>query len=272
MSLTLRTVALLTLTLMALSLAVMSRASDTPSAHIVETHPATDATLGRSESFYVRIAYATGEPISLWARPYRRGKPVERVMSNVSAKHQGSGEALGWFALTEPGAVDEVRVLAGGGQPYREWELARTAVQLSWTDARPSSGVKPPWVDELQAAADGLMREEAERRASEPVPIGETAFFGGFMLVMVALGVAGIGVPLWCVWKWRGAWRIAAAIPAAAVVFVVLRIVIDTARDPTSHNLWPFEVLMVGTGALLGIGVLKLVRRMMSMSPNQRST
>jgi hypothetical protein len=47
------------------------------------------------------------------------------------------------------------------------------------------------------------------------------------------------------------------------VAFVVLRIVIDTARDPTSHNLWPFEILMVGTGALLAIGVLKLLRRLL---------
>jgi hypothetical protein len=47
------------------------------------------------------------------------------------------------------------------------------------------------------------------------------------------------------------------------VLFVVLRIVIDTAGDPTSHNLWPFEVLMAGTGALLAIGVLKLLRRLM---------
>jgi hypothetical protein len=65
------------------------------------------------------------------------------------------------------------------------------------------------------------------------------------------------------VWKWRGGWRVAAAIPAGVVLFVVLRIVVDTARDPTSHNLWPFEILMVGGGALVTIGALKLARRMM---------
>lgn len=41
-------------------------------------------------------------------------------------------------------------------------------------------------------------------------------------------------------WRWRGGWRIAAA-PAMVMSFVVLRIVVDTARDPTSRNLWPFE-------------------------------
>jgi hypothetical protein len=81
------------------------------------------------------------------------------------------------------------------------------------------------------------------------------------MAAALALLIAGIAVPLWSVWKWRGAWRIAAAVPACAVLFVVLRIVVDTARDPTSHNLWPFELLQVGIVALLIVGVLKLARK-----------
>lgn len=233
------------------------------SARIVETHPGSDATLGRNESFYVRIAYRSDEPVNLWARPYLEGEAVEKAMSNASAKYAGEGEALGWFALIDPGEVDEVRVLAGGGKPYREWELARQSVQLIWTSGTAGADRPASWVQQLKAAADARMRADAERRASEPVSVGETVFFGGFMLFMCALGLAGIGAPLWSVWKWRGGWRIAAAIPAGVVVFVVLRIVIDTARDPTSHNLWPFEILMAGTGALLGIGLLWLLRRLM---------
>ncbi len=49
--------------------------------------------------------------------------------------------------------------------------------------------------------------------------------------------------------------------PAGAIVFVALRIVFDTTRDATSHNLWPFEIIMFGGGALLAIGVLGLARR-----------
>ena len=61
----------------------------------------------------------------------------------------------------------------------------------------------------------------------------------------------------------------ALAISVGAVLENVSRIAVDTARDPTSHNLWPIElVLMVGfacltalIGTRLGGGVRKLVRR-----------
>lgn len=249
--------------LFAVMILLSAGAHASTTARILATDPGMEAALGRNQSFYVRIAYQSDEPISLWARPYLDGEEVEKAMSNASAKYVGEGEALGWFALIEPGEVDEVRILAGGGKPYREWELARENVQLIWTTENASAGRPAPWVEELKAAAEARMHAETERRASEPVSAGETIFFSGFMLFMIALGLAGVGLPLWSVWKWRGGWRIAAAVPAGVVLFVVLRIVIDTAGDPTSHNLWPFEVLMAGTGALLAIGVLKLLRRLM---------
>jgi hypothetical protein len=36
--------------------------------------------------------------------------------------------------------------------------------------------------------------------------------------------------------------------------------VVDTARDPTSHNLWPFEILMYGTLSLALMAALKIAR------------
>ena len=126
---------LVAVALAALSLAAMPLVHAESRAQIIDTQPSRDATLGRNESFYVRIEYATDEPISLWARPYRDGKPVEKAMSNASARYTGTGEALGWFALIDPGAVDEIRIRAGGGKPYREWELAREPVRLQWTAA-----------------------------------------------------------------------------------------------------------------------------------------
>lgn len=55
---------------------------------------------------------------------------------------------------------------------------------------------------------------------------------------------------------WKATWVIGASVPLA----VMARVNVETTRDPTSHNLWPLEIiiaLMVGfactaAGALLG--------------------
>ena len=46
------------------------------------------------------------------------------------------------------------------------------------------------------------------------------------------------------------------------MAFVVLRIVVDVARDPTSHNLWPFELLMWGAASVGILGALAVARRL----------
>ncbi|MGH8138517.1 MAG: hypothetical protein ACREVV_10025 [Steroidobacteraceae bacterium] len=248
-----------------LSLAGMTAAHADSSASIAETQPAGDAMLGHQESFWVRIEYKSDEPISLWAHPYRNGTQIKEAMSNASLTYTGSGEALGWFALTKPGAVDEVRILAGGGRPYREWELARQSVHLRWTDEKSSAEPQAQWVTDLLEIEKTRYKESAQQRANEPVSAGAVALFSGFMLAVLALLIAGVGVPLWSVWKWHGGWKVAAAVPAAVILFVVLRIAVDTARDPTSHNLWPFEILQFGSVALLIVGALKLARRFMGV-------
>ena len=245
--------------LLALALAPVAQAAT--EAHIVATQPAAEATLGRQQSFWVRMEYSTDEAVSLWARPYRNGKQVTQAMSNASLSYTGAGEALGWFALTGPGEVDEIRVIAGGGKPYREWELQRQPVHLRWGQEQAATAPQAEWVTSLLAVEKTRQDEAFQQRANEPVSAGSVALFGGFMLTVLAVLVAGIALPLWSVWKWRGGWRIAAALPAAAIGFVVLRILIGTAADPTSHNLWPFEILQVGVVALVVIAVLALVRR-----------
>jgi len=202
------------------------------------------------------------ETVSLWARPYRNGKEVKQAMSNASLSYTGAGEALGWFALTEPGEVDEIRVIAGGGKPYRQWELQRQPVHLRWSANQAAAEPQAEWVTDLLAVEKTRRDEAFAQRANEPVPAGSVALFSGFMLTVLAVLIAGIALQLWSVWKWRGGWRIAAALPVAAMGFVVLRILIGTAVDPTSHNLWPFEILQVGVVGLVVIGVLAGVRRM----------
>jgi hypothetical protein len=88
----------------------------------------------------------------------------------------------------------------------------------------------------------------------------------GFMLTMLALLVGSLALPAWGLWRWRGGWRAAAAVPMAVMAFVVLRIVVDTARDPTSHNLWPFEILMWGGSCVALMLALKFARRVLRVA------
>ena len=75
-------------------------------------------------------------------------------------------------------------------------------------------------------------------------------------LIAMMLRAFGVGRFL-TVW-----WLIAATVPAA----VMARVVVDTARDSTSHNLWPLEILIalaVGLGCSLvgtALGSLLLMR------------
>ena len=59
---------------------------------------------------------------------------------------------------------------------------------------------------------------------------------------------------------WLGRWRWAALVPVVIVLGLVLRIVLEVRADPTSHNLWPFEVLATVIAAAALLGVLELIR------------
>jgi len=233
-----------------------------PSVRVVATHPGAEAMLGRDESFYVRIEFNTDEPVSIWARPFFQGKPVQKAKSNASLPHSGWGYALGWFSLDGADAVDEVRIKLGGGKPYREWEALSYPVRLTGTGMPVAQRAQPAWLEEMLSEEKERYRQNYEQRMSEPVSTGGMLFMMFFMLAVLALLLVGAGAPLWGVWKWRGGWRIGAAVPALVMAFVIGRIVVDTARDPTSHNLWPFEILMWGGASAVVMGVLALIRRL----------
>lgn len=223
--------------------------------------PGSEITLGRDEPLFVRIEYSADEPVSIWARPYFEGKQLTRYKSNASFRHSGTGHALGWFSLDEAARVDEIRIRVGGGTPYREWEAGSYPVMVTGTGLPAAARAKAAWTEELLRAESARQRQDYERRMNEPVTAGEQWFMSGFMLVVLALLLGGIALPAWAVWRWRGRWRALAALPALLMAFVVLRIVLDTARDPTSHNLWPFEILMFGAASLAIMGALFVARR-----------
>ena len=232
------------------------------SVQVLETDPSgNDITLARNQNFYLRLGYATDHPIRIWAEPYFHGRQAN-AGSNPSGTHTGTGEALGWFFFAKPGEqVDEIRIRAGDGSTSGTHVVAAYPVRITGGAQTDDAHVEPDWVVAMKRQAAVQQRAAYEKSMGTPPTVGETAFFGGFMLLMLAVGFLGFAGPAWGLWRWRGGWRIAAAAPAALMGFVVLRLVVDTAADPTSHNLWPFEILQMGTVSIVAMAVLLLVRK-----------
>ena len=212
---------------------------------------------------YLRIAYETDRPARIFVRPYYRGEQV-RAGSNPSPLYSGKGELLAWFFLQAGAQVDEIRVSAGNGSPSGTVEVARWPLRVFAYSTAPAPAAEPPWVAELGAVEKGRLEasREAEAKALAAEPTGPIfdALMLAFPAVFMAIGIVGLAWPAWAVWRWRDTWRWWALAPLLVLGFVVLRIVVDTALDPTSHNLWPLEIIMFGGASLLAMLVISLLR------------
>ncbi len=231
---------------------------------VMETAPTgSNITLSTNQNFYLRLRYTSDTPTHIWVRPFFQGKPVN-AGSNTSREHPaGSGEAVGWFFLFKPDIhVDEIRISAGDGSTNGTPVVASYPITLVSSDAV-APAPDPDWVATFLAAEKAAQKADYQQRMNTPVSTGDLVLFNGFMLTMYALGLLGLAWPLWGVWRWQGYWRLASALPGAVGAFVVLRILIDTARDPTSHNLWPFEIVMWCGLSVLWMFALSLVRRLL---------
>ena len=78
-----------------------------------------------------------------------------------------------------------------------------------------------------------------------------------------------LGIPIGYAWaqakllrRWAGAWRLAAGLPLLGWAIWAGNFARDVTRDPTSHNLFPFEVLIGAGMALLYLGGLAVLRRL----------
>ena len=83
------------------------------------------------------------------------------------------------------------------------------------------------------------------------------------MLFTLFVLILGIGLTVFGVRalvRWQDGWRWAALVPLLLVLGMVLKLVVEIRADPTSHNLWPFEVLSVIVFAGAVLGVIELCR------------
>lgn len=229
---------------------------------LLGTWPAGDAvTLHHNQNFYLHLGYTSDQPVHIWVQPFFEDKPVKAGTNTSRIYPAGSGEALGWFFLFDPGTqVDAVQIKAGDGSLNRTPVVATVPLSVTSDDATAETSTAPEWLTSLRAADDAADRAAQQQAANTPETVGDRAIISGFLLAFVGLGLVGVGWPAWGLWRWRGGWRIATAVPAAVMAFVILRIFFDGLRDPTSHNLWPFEILMAGGASVAVMIVLGLAR------------
>jgi hypothetical protein len=247
------------------ALAAVRSAGAATTVELLDTEPESrTVTLGSGQTFYLRLAYSTDAPVHIWARPYFAGREVN-AGSNPSRVYEGAGEALAWFFFIGDAGqrVDEIRISAGDGTTAGTQELLRVPVSIGAGVQRAPAAAEPAWLARLKADDERRQRDDYERRMREPVGAGDQAFAAAFMLAVLAIGVGGIALPLRAMRRWQRGWRLAAAVPAAWLAVVVLRIVLGTSLDPTSHNLWPFEILYASVVSLALIGALALGRRLL---------
>lgn len=231
------------------------------SVSVLATDPQAEGLLGVEQPFYARIAYRSDEPVRIWIRPYAGGRPVASYRAGASLQYTGVGEALGWFSLPAGAVVDELRVFAGGGAPWREWQVAVQPLSLRVSRDAPDVTGIAPWVQELQDNARVAQRAARESAQRVDGSAGSTVLVSGLVGGVLLLLAAGVAAPFWAMWRWRGGWRLAAAVPAGVMGFVLIRIVSGIASDPTSHNLWPFEILTSGIVTLVILATLAVARR-----------
>lgn len=230
---------------------------------VIETWPPGDrVVLPHNRNFHLRLAYTSDEPIGIWIATYFRGERV-RAGSSPSPRYSGSGETIAWFFLQEPDVeVDEIRIKAGDGGVNTTPVVATYRVHLVSGEAAPGSDSPPPWVTELGDQSRAAMKEQADAATNEPASIMDMLRFAGLMLALPSAPLLGFLAPILAYRRWRGGWRIAAAVPGIMMAFVVLRIAVGVAIDRTSHNLWPFETLMAGAVSVGAIGLLMVLRKL----------
>lgn len=237
-----------------------------PQVELLDSYPAgPEIVMPPGQNIWLRIGYQTAQPQRISVRPYLRGEPA-KVGTSGSPARSGSGEMAAFFFFLSPagGQVDELRVFASDdGREQRE--IARWPLRVYVYPGAPLlTSHEPAWVADLRAADDARSRAALAAQAQEPTSgvaaIAGSAMLFGFMTMLILTGPLLLLWLAWALWKWRGGWRLLAAIPAAVITLVILNIAFGVMMDPTSHNLFPFEILMAGLPCLLFMAVLTFLR------------
>lgn len=228
---------------------------------VIETYPEPSGlSLGLDQSWYVHLNYSSDQPVRIFVRPFTGGKEANAMSHAAYLLPAGSGETLGWFAMREPGMVDEYRVSytpKDSGQPI---PLLSVPVKLQWKNGGTMTDTEQPeWIARINQQGEALWKAE---RANAP----QTSLFVGMLI-----GPMLFGIPLLALFlsvmafkRWAGGWRYAGGLPLVLFGVWAVILIISVIRDPTSHNLWPFEMMIWASGTLVYLGVLFGARKLIN--------
>ena len=232
--------------LLALCSAATQAADLQVDATLVETDPASPAVLYGNDNVYVRFHYVSNAPVSIWVTPYSNGQKVGAITSGSPPYPAGEGEGFAFFACNQACRVDSIHFQAapqGSGYPSIDQSAP---VDFAWDGAPGRWHTPATWVKPFQDKEAQRQKQVYDAYMAQPLGASGVAtiiVFGAMLLG--ALSVCVIW-PLYGLIKWRGKWRWLAVAPLALTLLKTLGISADLARDPTSHNLLPFEYLVIG--------------------------
>jgi hypothetical protein len=221
------------------------------------TDPEPQATLQRSETFYVRVGYQSDRPLRIRIQGLHQGKRVPTMTNPSPRSDPPSGEALVWLASDRPAAIDEIQVSAEDQTTGKVVAQASLPVNLEWTGSPAATPRQvAEWARTMSQAQQQVISEDMRGYGQS----------GGFMdtllgLVMM-LSVPGyIAAQVWSLKRLEGGWRKAAWVPAfvmgAALVFSLFAL-------SRSSNLWPIWLILLAPLALIWLAVLMLLNRSMA--------
>jgi hypothetical protein len=242
------------LTLFFILLAFPALACAEARVEVIESDPASPVTLAHWEQYFVRIAYETDQPIRVRGDAYAGGKRVTAMTSGSPRYEPGTGEALFWFSYTTPARVDRVVVWAEDEKTRQPVAKTEIGVDLEWTGQKSATRRRQAdWVTHMLAEQNRRSREEIREHMDRPTPWWET------MLFFAAIW----SIPIYFIMqvvllrRWRGGWRVAAAIPAVPMLFILGHAIFAFVAG---SNIFPLGLIFTAAPALMCLLVLMAVR------------
>lgn len=264
----------------AVIVALLSAASvaQATTVQLVETHPPLPATLPNGHDLNLQLRVDASIAQDVFIHEVRSGgkRVAWFATSGIDPVPAGGGVAV-LFTFLQPKEgdvhVDEIVVktadagMASTRDPAGETHVI--PVDATWTAATSQTQLPDPsWVTDHRAQANAR-RAAARAAVPPPGPFENLLWFVGSILFL-ALAVGAIWLPIRWIRRWQGGWRIAAVACLVPVPLSVANITFGLMTDPTSHNLFPFEIAMAGAVAY-GLMIVVCIAHVVTSGRNPAS-